>query len=102
MNDIWIYVNATHGSFNSMHSDCVAKHQQNAPGTNLGVTYNVAGTRALVKVAGGNGWSPGWMNAPFVIKVYTEADHDDFLPMSSFTSLPRKAASGSSQTRNRG
>ena len=75
--DSYLHVNTTHGSYNSMRLDAAAKHQANAPGTVLGVTTNVAGTEALVKVRGGKGWTPGWLNAPFVLRVYTDADHHE-------------------------
>ena len=75
--DSYLHVNTTHPSFNSMKSDAAAKHLANAPGTELSVTTNVLGTEALVKVRGGKGWTPGWLNAPFVLRVYTDADHKD-------------------------
>ena len=76
-NDIWLHVNTTHGSFNTMKNDAETKHKANAPGTELSITYNVAGTEAIVKIRGGKGWNPGWMNAPFVKRVYTAADHHE-------------------------
>ena len=75
--DVYLHVDMTHGSFSSMKLDATAKHRANAPGTALSVTPNVAGTEALIKVRGGKGWTPGWFNAPFVKRVYTDADHAD-------------------------
>lgn len=75
--DVYLHVDTTHGSFNAMKSDAAAKHQANAPGTVLSITPNVAGTEAIVKVRGGKGWGPGWFNAPFVKRAYTDADHAD-------------------------
>ena len=75
--DVYLHVDATHPSFNSMKSDAKTKHQVNSPGTELSVTFNVAGTEAIVKVRGGKGWAPGWFNAPFVKRVFTDADHHE-------------------------
>ena len=75
--DAYLHVDTTHGSFNSMKSDAATKHADNAPGTVFSVTPNVAGTEAIVKVRGGKGWTPGWFNAPFVKRVFTDADHGE-------------------------
>ena len=75
--DAYILVDTTHPSYNAMKSDAAGRHQANAPGTVLSVTLNVAGNEAIVKVRGGRGWTPGWLNAPFVKRVYTDADHAD-------------------------
>ena len=75
--DSYFHVDATHGSFNSMRSDAETKHQANSPGTLLSVVMNISGTEAIVKVRGGKDWSPGWLNAPFVKRVFTSLDHND-------------------------
>ena len=77
MTDVYLHVDATHPSFNSMKLDSDAKHKANSPGTELSITYNVAKTEAIVKVRGGKNWSPGWLNAPFVKRAYTAADHHE-------------------------
>ncbi len=69
--DRYYHVDTTHGSFNAMKSSSETRHRANAPGTNLSVTLNLAGTEALVKVRGGKNWNPGWLNAPFVLRVFT-------------------------------
>lgn len=76
-NDVYFHVDTTHGSFNAMRADAAAKHRANAPGTELSVAMNVAGTEAIIKVRGGKDWTPGWVAAPFVKKIYTVADHAD-------------------------
>ena len=74
----WYHVDATHGSFNTMKSDAAIEHAKGSPNTELSIFMNVAGTEALVKVvAESDAYSPGWENAPFVTKRYTEADHSD-------------------------
>lgn len=74
--DVYIHVDMTHPSFNTMKTDAAAKHKANYPKGELSIAPNVAGTEAIVKVRGGKNWSPGWMNAPFVIRVYDASEHD--------------------------
>lgn len=75
--DSYFHVDMNHGSFNSMKSDSVTRHKSNFPQGELSVFPNVAGTEAIVKVRGGKGWAPGWLNAPFVKRVYTKDDHNE-------------------------
>ena len=75
--DSYLHVDTTHGSFSSMKLDAGAKHRANSPRTALSMAWNVAGTEAIVKVRGDKGWSPGWLNAPFVKRVFTAAGHAD-------------------------
>lgn len=75
--DGYFHVDMTHGSYNSMKSDSTTRHKANFPRGELSIVPNVAGTEAIVKVRGGKGWSPGWLNAPFVKRIYTKDDHQD-------------------------
>ena len=82
----WYHVDTTHGSYNAMKSQSATRHALKAPGTVLSVYLNNAAAgvpgftgakEALVKVAGAAGWSPGWENAPFVLRTFTPEDHAD-------------------------
>jgi|2_EtaG_2_1085320.scaffolds.fasta_scaffold00465_19 hypothetical protein len=75
--ECWFHVDMTHGSYNSMKSACAIRHNTKTPGAALSVAENLAGTEALVKVSGAAGWTPGWLNAPFVIRVFTLVDHSE-------------------------
>ena len=60
--------------------DAEPRHKSASPGCNLSVTWNVAGTQALMKVDGADdAWRQGkaWSDkAAGTAKVYTRATHD--------------------------
>lgn len=77
MIDYYYHVKTTHGSYNAMKSDAANEHSKNAPNHLLSVIENLAGTEALIKVRASDDYSPGWENAPFVIRKYTRADQQE-------------------------
>ena len=70
--DKYFHCDTTHPGFNALRGLAQTRHTDNAPGTVLSVTPNVAGTEAIVKVRGGAG-----LASPAVIRTYTQADHAD-------------------------
>jgi len=78
--DLYYHIDLTHPSFNAAKSDARAEHVKNAPRTNLSITENVAGTEGIMKIrAKDETYSPGWANAPFVIKRYTRKEHPQMI-----------------------
>lgn len=79
--DIWLLVDATHAGFQGMLAEAAARHKIPKPDAKLSVTMRLDGAEALVKVRGGKGWSPGWLNTPLVKRVFTPADHSEAVAM---------------------
>jgi len=76
----WIHAN-TGGVFNSFANQIDAKGKVRWPNNVQSITYNVAGTEAIVKVEV-DGDDELWLlaNVPShskVIRLYTESDHSD-------------------------
>lgn len=77
--NVWLHMR-TDGLNASVLSAFRAKHREKAVACELSVTRSVDGTEALVKVSGGD---KAWRDQlpvtvrDAVIRVYTEADHDE-------------------------
>lgn len=74
--DVYYHLDATHESYNAaMRSNAKTEHNKRAPGTELSIHLNAAGTEALMKVRTKDGtYSPGWENAPLVKQKMTLAE----------------------------
>ena len=75
--DLWYQVDTTKGIYNAMKSDAASQHSQHAPGAELSINKKNDGTEALIKVRTDGNYNPGWESAPFVIRKFTNTDHED-------------------------
>ena len=79
--DTWLLVDATHPGFNGMLASSATQHKIPEPDAKLSVTMRLDGAEALVKVRGGKGWTPAWLNTPLVLRIFTPEDHDEAVVM---------------------
>mgnify|MGYP003149140549 CR=1 FL=1 len=75
--DHWYHVDMANASYARMKLESRTEHLRGAPGTQLSVYQNDAGTEALVKVRAKPGFTPSWAVAPFLVREFTAADHAD-------------------------
>jgi hypothetical protein len=74
--DFYYHLDVTHASFNAeMRSNAKAEHNKRAPGCELSIFENVAGTEAIMKIRTEHGtYSPDWESAPFILQKMTLAE----------------------------
>lgn len=87
-NERWFRVDAAALTYSLMKDECKTQHEKEGCGL-LSVALNVAGTEAIVKVAGAGDWKPSFGT---VIKTYTPDTLPDLQKLCAST-LWRKPAS---------